>query len=152
MLVHQLYSFFFFHFIFPLFRLSPPYMFLPTLLKMHDPFIHQLLLNIYMLYILKHNLHSLYDVTCMYVSRAEHLALASRLVCASLGKTTSPTSTFHQPPTVFHRVEVSAAFPLLMFAFFTSIIFVPYHLNAQNYRSFYGVSDPQHQLFIIYPP
>lgn len=43
---------------------------------------------------------SLFNVTCIYVSRAHHLALSNQLACYSLGKTTSPTSSFPQLPIV----------------------------------------------------
>lgn len=42
-------------------------------------------------YISKYSLLSLYNVTCIYVFRTDHLALDKPWVCSSLGKTTSPT-------------------------------------------------------------
>lgn len=38
-------------------------------------------------YILKYNLLSLYNVTCVHVFRADHLVLVNQLVCSPLEKT-----------------------------------------------------------------
>ena len=57
------------------------------------------------IYISKYNLSSLYNATCMYVFRADRLALGSQLVCSLSGKTTSPTPVFPQLPVVL-RVEL----------------------------------------------
>lgn len=73
--------------------------------------------------ICKYNVLSLYDVTCKYVSRADHLVLDNQLVCCQLvwsswGTLSPPLSAFlrclssmrpqeHPPPYTHNRVSMS---------------------------------------------
>lgn len=74
------------------FLLSKP-SYIPCLVvfQMHGLFFHKCdVMHAYMyMHISKYNLLDLYSVTCMYLLRADHAALADQLMCSSLGKTVS---------------------------------------------------------------
>lgn len=71
--------------------------------------------NIYVnTHIPKYNFFSLYNVACIYVSRADSWALDNHLGCSSLEKTAPPISSFPRLPVVF-CVELSfMAFPCML--------------------------------------
>lgn len=70
--------------------------------------IHGLVFHCYCIYICiclymhihKYNLFRPYNIICIYVFRADSLALDNQLVCSSLGNTTSPTHILPQLPIV----------------------------------------------------
>lgn len=65
-------------------------------------------------YVPKYNLLGLYDVTCMYVLRADHLALDNQLTCSSLGKLFLPSQHFSVACSSLCKAETSWAFPHLL--------------------------------------
>lgn len=57
------------------------------------------------IYIPKYNLLGMYDVKCIDAFTSGLLALENHFVFSSLGKTTSPTTSFLQMPDYLCRVE-----------------------------------------------
>lgn len=59
----------------------------------------------------KYVLSSTYNVTCMYIFRAGHLALGNQLVCSSLWEIAFPTPSFPQLPIVLYVGWCILGFP-----------------------------------------
>lgn len=98
---------------------KPSHIPLHTLLQIHGLFFYVITCMYVYVYrhIPKYNLFSPRNVTCMYVFRAEHLALDKQLVCSSLGKTSSLAPSFPQFKLLYTPTGLTSHHPVDSIAF-----------------------------------